>query len=170
MANFVIKRVYARFVSQTAPPVFKVGCEFEGEEKLAMLELSIYKNYVEVFGAFQMADVDLMTVEMSPAMLTEYVLGLPDKPLRAKLIASWGLQKDGIFIMANAAFDTATGLLLRLGHGVQRRRIGIGRIARSRGPRARLRRRDACGQEAARCRLVARCVSAGNGCLAELCV
>jgi hypothetical protein len=114
VANFVIKRVYARFVSQTAPPVFKVGCEFEGEEKLAMLELSIYKNYVEVFGAFQMADVDLMTVEMSPAMLTEYVLGLPDKPLRAKLIASWGLQKDGIFIMANAAFDTATGLLLRL--------------------------------------------------------
>ena len=114
VANFVIKKVYARYVSQTAPPIYKVGCYFEGDEKLAMLELSQYKSYVEVFGAFQMADADLMTVEMSPAMLSEYVLGLPDKPIKAKLVTSWGLQKDGIFIMANAAFNTATGLLLRL--------------------------------------------------------
>lgn len=114
VANFVIKKVYARFVSQTAQPVYKVGCEFEGDEKLAMLELSIYKNYVEVFGAFQMADADLMTFGMSPEMLSEYVHGLPDKPNKSKLVTSWGLQKDGLFIMANAAFDTAIGLLLRI--------------------------------------------------------
>ena len=40
--------------------------------------------------------------------------GLPDKPQRSKLIAFWGLQKDGIFVLANAVFDTATGLLLRI--------------------------------------------------------
>ena len=50
VANFVIDKIHAIYVSQTAAPVYKVGCNFNGEQKLAMLELSLYKTYVEVFG------------------------------------------------------------------------------------------------------------------------
>jgi hypothetical protein len=114
VANFTIKHVYARYVSQTAPPIYKVGCEVDGEEKVVMLEPSLYKTYTDVLCAFQMADVDLITIEMSPSMLTSYVHSIEDKPQRSKLIAFWGLQKDGIFVLANTAFDTATGLLLRI--------------------------------------------------------
>ena len=74
-------------------PVYKVGCDFNGEEKLAMLKLSILqvlRRCLWDFGAFQGADADLMTVEMSQAMLTAYVLGLPDKPQKSKLVASPG--------------------------------------------------------------------------------
>ena len=114
VANFVIRNVYARYVSYTAPPIYKVGCEVDGEEKVVMLEPSLYKTYTDVLYAFQMADVDLVTIEMSPSMLTSYVHSIDDKPQRSKLITFWGLQKDGIFVLANAAFDTATGLLLRI--------------------------------------------------------
>ena len=34
----MIKKVYARYVSHTATPIYKVGCEFDGEERLVMLE------------------------------------------------------------------------------------------------------------------------------------
>ena len=114
VANFVIKKVYSRYVSHTAPPIYKVGCEFGGEERLVMLEPSLYKTYTDVLCAFQTADVDLITIEMSPSMLMSYVHSIPEKPQRSKLIASWGLQNDGFFILANAAFDTATGHLMRI--------------------------------------------------------
>ena len=39
VANFVVNKIHAIYVSQTALPVDKVGCDFNGEEKLAMLEL-----------------------------------------------------------------------------------------------------------------------------------
>ena len=48
----MIKKVYARYVSHTATPiyklVYKVGCEFDGEERLVMLEPSLYKSYTDV--------------------------------------------------------------------------------------------------------------------------
>ena len=44
----MIKKVYARYVSHTATPIYKVGCEFDGEERLVMLEPSLYKSYTDV--------------------------------------------------------------------------------------------------------------------------
>ena len=45
-----------------------------------------------------------------PAMLAAYLLSIPNKPPISKLITYWGLQTDDVFMLANGAFDAATGL------------------------------------------------------------
>ena len=116
IANFYITQILAVYTSVTTPPIYKVLClcGADSEEIVAMLEPSRYRYSTDVFAAFQQIDADLFTIDIGPAMLAAYLLSIPNKPAKSKLITYWGVQTDGVVILGNRAFDTSSGELMSI--------------------------------------------------------
>ena len=109
VANFYISQILAIYTSASTPPIYKVLCCCDEEDKVVVLEPSRYRAATDVFAAFQQADADLYSIDFSPAQLAAYLLSIPNKPPKSKLITYWGLQSDGVVVLANSAFDAVTG-------------------------------------------------------------
>ena len=114
VANFYIEQILAIYTSTVSPPIYKVLCHCNGEEIVAMLEPSRYRYSTDVFAAFQSIDCSMFTIDVGPAMLAAYLLSIPHKPPKSKLVTYWGLQTDNMVVLGNGAFDATTGDTMRV--------------------------------------------------------